>query len=344
MRVYRPKTAGIVPKPLDKYNISDRPQSSMVIKEKMQPMDLAICWDYRPMNPADEPKRPVHVDGSNGSVAPAVFTLVKTPRDDKPLQSGRSAGVFANTLGEENFFEKDILRKKLNFNGKPEKSRPCTCGNFSRSTLKLNACEENQLKYSKPRQMSAQSEPILRHGFSKSSPNLSTVVNPSCNGSLIDQQLVVCSYEPTHHHLHLHRDGEKIIAKCKHHKHERPKRLCEVSQSNEPIKKEIKESYKCAFKAGKPQSSSSTCTSSDSGFTISTCSDNTCKSIRIPKPRNPYSKKNYVIDTLHPPFACWKGGAGQGGYPEHWRLASVYQHAYKPIEQRKRALLDTVYQ
>jgi len=63
----------------------------------------------------------------------------------------------------------------------------------------------------------------------------------------------------------------------------------------------------------------------------------------VPRPRQPYAKKNYDIETLVPPFQSQAGGAGQGGYPEHWRLASVYQHAYKPIDQRRRPLLQTVY-
>ncbi|EDX17086.1 GD16286 [Drosophila simulans] len=67
------------------------------------------------------------------------------------------------------------------------------------------------------------------------------------------------------------------------------------------------------------------------------------KVLVVPRPRQPYAKKNYDIETLVPPFQSQAGGAGQGGYPEHWRLASVYQHAYKPIDQRRRPLLQTVY-
>lgn len=124
-------------------------------------------------------------------------------------------------------------------------------------------------------------------------------------------------------------------------------RMCQ--QENVPYLKEMKkDEYKTAFKAGIPNSNSSgTCTSFDSGID---CSSNSTSApcikaaLKIPKPRNPFAKKNYSISTLNPPFSCFKGGAGQGGYPEHWRLASVYQHAYKPVENRKRPLLQTVFQ
>lgn len=47
LRVYRPKTCGVVPPILDK-NYSNRPMTSFITKDKMGAMDLAIGWDYRP--------------------------------------------------------------------------------------------------------------------------------------------------------------------------------------------------------------------------------------------------------------------------------------------------------
>lgn len=47
LRVYRPKTCGVVPPILDK-NYAQRPMTSYITKEKMGAMDLAIGWDYRP--------------------------------------------------------------------------------------------------------------------------------------------------------------------------------------------------------------------------------------------------------------------------------------------------------
>lgn len=47
LRVYRPKTCGVIPPILDK-SYPQRPFTSYLTKEKMGAMDLAIGWDYRP--------------------------------------------------------------------------------------------------------------------------------------------------------------------------------------------------------------------------------------------------------------------------------------------------------
>jgi hypothetical protein len=91
-----------------------------------------------------------------------------------------------------------------------------------------------------------------------------------------------------------------------------------------------------AFKAGKPSNSF------DSG-SASRPQTAAAKQVRVPKPRAPFAKRSYSIDTLRPPFSLWPGHTGQGS-PEHWRLASVYQHAYKPVEARWKPLLASVYQ
>lgn len=50
-------------------------------------MDLAICWET-PLDPAYEPRRPVHIDGSDGGPAPAVFTLVQHAESQTDLRDG----------------------------------------------------------------------------------------------------------------------------------------------------------------------------------------------------------------------------------------------------------------
>lgn len=364
LKIYRPKTCGVVPKPLDRSKNDLRPHTSSGGKEKIGAMDLAIGWDYRPIDPRDEPKRPQHIDGSNGSVAPAVFTLVKTPRSPSPSlnrnNTGRSDGVFANTLGENGFFEKDIMRRKHQFGSKPEIIRTCTCGT-SAASWQTAADDNNQLLLMNGRNRLRKHEHNRR---CKSSPNLSQMAFTSDNdgGSMTKENVYTVrnssgaqvqslkekknenAAENTHRHEHRH------SRKCRRSKEIKSTRLCEQYMP-EVVANRPKSEYKLAFKAGIPNSNSSgTCTSFDSGCGSSstTMSSRSCASlqkiVKIPKPRNPYAKKDYIIDTLAPPFACWRGGAGQGGYPEHWRLASVYQHAYKPVEQRKRPLLATVYQ
>lgn len=348
LKVYRPKTCGVVPKPLDESRISSRPHTALM--ENMRPMDLAICWDYRPSNPADEPKPPTHIDGSNGSAAPAVFNLVKTPRTTDDLGTGRSGGVFSNTLGEEGFFEKDVmLRNKNLFSATLDANtnRECKCGSGNRQ----RQSSRSNLSDSRAR--------------CKSSPNLSVIAHAS--GSVDDGQqqqnenIIVCNYNKEHyhvrpvphdkqHHHHQHRRRNRSLDKGRS---ARAPRLCELTQAMPTIEPPhvVQHSHKqdvnrIPFRTGIPKSNSSgTCTSFDSGCSsMSAGSAYTAKMVKIPKPKNPYAKKSYIIDTLAPPFACWKGGAGQGGYPEHWRLTSVYQHAYKPVSQRKRPLLATVYQ
>lgn len=312
----------------------------------MRPMDLAICWDYRPANPDDEPKPPTHIDGSNGSVAPAVFNLVKTPRSThNDLGTGRSGGLFSNTLGEEGFFEKDVmLRNKSYFSAQLDANtnREYRCS-ARPDTSKEQRHSANSLGGSRTR--------------CKSSPNLSIVAQPSSSVDLSQKEnIIVCNYNREHYHVRpvshhrTHRNRQDRNHSLEKTRPPRANRLCEQHQSNsnsmEQINSHRKPEHKVPFKAGIPKSNSSgTCTSFDSGCgSLLSGSIYSAKMIKVPKPRNPYAKKEYVIDTLAPPFACWKGGAGQGGYPEHWRLASVYQHAYKPVELRKRPLLATVYQ
>lgn len=292
-------------------------------------MDLAICWDYRPANPLDEPKPPAHIDGSNDTVAPAVFSVVKTPRTIDEHNTGRSAGVFSHTAGEESFFDKDIMLRNRNyFSAKLDKNTDRTC-----------KCSANSRSHSASRRGS--DERLRAANRCKSSPNLSLAVQPTETSP--KESIIVCNYNKEHYHFR-----PEPVKKTKNHRsYERVRvpRLCEKNITKLNQQTEPKPEFKCAFKAGIPRShSSGFCSSFENSSTGSTASEFTSKLIHVPKPRHPYAKKNYTIDTLAPPFACWKGGAGQGGYPEHWRLASVYQHAYKPVEQRKRPLLATVYQ
>lgn len=333
LKVFRPKTCGIVPPPFDDPHPSGiRPQTSGVPyrKARIEPMDLAICWDYRPTNPLDEPKEPPHIDGSNDTVAPAIFNVVKTPRQTPSAAiSNRSAGVFAHTAGEDGFFDKDImLRSKSYFSSQLEKNtdRACKCsmegGSRSHSAVRSNS------------QMKALNERY------QSSPNLSVQAEASDIWTP-HESIIVCNYNKEHYH---YRPNPKASNTAPMKNSVKPvARLCQqnAAQTNPKCRKH---EVKCSHHAGKRVESLCSSLENASKSSSGTGSEFTSKVIRIPKPRHPYAKKNYTINTLAPPFACWKGGAGQGGYPEHWRLASVYQHAYKPPEQRKRPLLATVYQ
>lgn len=346
----------------------------------MGAMDLAICWDYRPCDPRDEPKPPVHIDGSDGSAAPAVFTMVRTPRTPQPTggdqvdpgATGRSGGVFANTLGQENFFDKDLLRRNTDFGGcKPSASdRVCDCGNpesaWKRTQTRIRSTSTNDCAQQRPKSVVARDGTArtrmedlkLERTRYQSSPNLSRLVDeePADRNGNGGCQLVCINHRtevaPDHQHKHHHQRhaSQPNLARVK------TARLCQrvVKEPAESMHQAPKIEYK-PFRVGVPNSNAAgTCTSFDSGCSsMSSCSSQRNKlpqqqqqqqPLKVPKPRDPYARKNYSIDSLAPPFACWRGGAGQGGYPEHWRLSSVYQQAFKPIDQRKRPLLATVFQ
>ncbi|XP_020295126.1 uncharacterized protein LOC109860455 [Pseudomyrmex gracilis] len=56
--------------------------------------------------------------------------------------------------------------------------------------------------------------------------------------------------------------------------------------------------------------------------------------ITVPRPRTPFARRTFCIDTLSPPFSV-KKGCRDTDYPEHWRLMSMYQQSYRNPHKRK---------
>ncbi|XP_046142209.1 uncharacterized protein LOC114877368 [Osmia bicornis bicornis] len=54
----------------------------------------------------------------------------------------------------------------------------------------------------------------------------------------------------------------------------------------------------------------------------------------VPRPRTPFARRSFCIDTLTPPFSV-VNGSRDADYPEHWRLMSVYQQSYKNPYKRR---------
>ncbi|KAF7397379.1 hypothetical protein HZH68_008601 [Vespula germanica] len=50
--------------------------------------------------------------------------------------------------------------------------------------------------------------------------------------------------------------------------------------------------------------------------------------IDVPRPKTPFAKRSFSIETLSPPFSI-VNGCRDTDYPEHWRLMTVYQQSYK---------------
>ncbi|XP_061400802.1 uncharacterized protein LOC133336536 [Musca vetustissima] len=323
MKVYRPQTSRVVPRA---YNTSDNFRSYSAApypEKKVGAMDLAICWDL----PAQEPPRPRHIDGSNDSAGPAVFNFVKSPREDPPLNTGRSAGVFTNTLGETDFFDKDILRRKTDFGGHRIQTdddldlcRPMPrARSVSRDNSACHRIERLTKQFQSNPDISDQDYKALREKY----------LGPGCD---FDSSLDPGGCKrPGFFRRARSRICHKVAPEPNCHHHYTEKRM----------------PCKAAFRAGLPRfNAAGHFVSSDSGCSMGSHHHHSHPSQRVlvvPKPRNPYTKKNYDIDTLVPPFKSYAGGAGEGGYPEHWRLTSVYQQAYKPIQSRRKPLIQTVY-
>lgn len=287
-----------------------------ITQKQVSPIDLAICWDMRPEDPTDEPKRPTHIDGSNGSAAPAVFTMVKSPKDNTPQQSRRSSvpcdgihgcGTPVPSCDKMTALEKIEYARGYTPQQRTIKNRPITCQEQRRKSASTDSLYVNMTKNRKLSQdtLNTQSTPptvlLKRQHMHKSTPNLS--VDNSCSSN--------CSQN----------GFKKLVSRECHKELVAPLQL-DVRPRSE---------YKMAFKAGVPRRQDSVNSSS------------TKTTVKVPKQREPYAKRNYEINSLSPPFSMWKGTSVHS-YPEHWRLASVYQHSYKPVEARKCPLLASVYQ
>ncbi|KAG5880512.1 hypothetical protein JTB14_003971 [Gonioctena quinquepunctata] len=316
LKIYRPKTTGHIKED----SISSFDKKWRFIRQcKVTPMDLAICWDLSPVDPKDEPHRPTHIDGSNGSAAPAVFNLVHTPKEEEVEQ--KCDGIHGcgplfdhSNRGSE---EKDYIfhrpknkprsinsnksdassknkRTKSAFDADKKSVNSRESGSSSKFRAK-SACNLNKSEHSH-----SSNETNNNYNFNKvnhSTPNLSE--HEQCS----EEQ---CNKKPNKV------TGNKLCVACE--------------LKNMSIKeKRPKSKYKMAFKAGVPQK-------------IVSRSSN---KIKVPRQKAPYMVKTYVIDSLAPPFSLQK--SKREDYPDHWRLATVYQHSYKPIHARKSPMLHTVF-
>lgn len=309
LKIYRPKTCVHHPK---KDVVDDRPSSvgsfdrkwRFIRQNKVNPIDLAICWDLSPVDPQDEPKRTTHIDGSNGSQAPAVFSLVHTPKDENenvPKCDGvHGCGPIFDHGARANQ-EKDFV--------------------FDRPRTSVSSkSSEGGSKVSSEKNKRAKSAYDL-HEYKDKSGSISEKGSKS-SGSLKSKS------ESQHRSTpNLCEITEKARPVCTQHSCKKlGSRLCVACELKKlPGERKPKTEYKLAFKAGVPHK-----------YVSRTC----CK-ISVPRQKPPYRPLNYGIHSLVPPFSLQKDK--RDDYPEHWRLATVYQHSYKPLHTRKRSLLQTVY-
>ena len=270
LKVLRPKTSGIDKTSSEQNNELDGTCSfdrvwRFVRQHKVSPMDLAICWDMRPTNLNDEPKRTKHIDGSNGSQAPAVFSLISTPKETKSMDKSSNGNLVFLSNSEEHVQE-EILNDFSHI----------TNNNLRRSK---SACKlvENKNK---------QIYEDTSKDFYRSTPNMLNI------NQLKDDKYL----------------KSRAIKAAR-------------------VKPRAKSEYKMAFKAGVPKCQ-----------TVS--SKQNIIYINVPVQKNPYSKKSYRIESLAPPFSLQNA---RQDYPDHLRMATIYQHSYKPMHLRKKSLLQSIF-
>ncbi|KPJ06550.1 hypothetical protein RR48_14289 [Papilio machaon] len=354
MRVHRPKTCDPKKTENEVDEKKQRPSTSALdlggqYKKPMSLMDLAICWDFRPDDAKLEPSPPKHIDGSNGSKAPAVFTMVHTPKEEIQNPVSHSVPIFnKNRIMEDMghhpvpYFEKDMTKEKRKDSCDVQYCSQHNANNIkSRSSSRKSS--STSVRNDKCDGVHGCGTPssVSRSSNGKRPDEFQTVKdawnsNNEKNNNVVAHQKrnSLESYDKTplaQGKLHQSSPNESISKHSKDPSNNVKHKHCfscnGVKILQEPKQKE---DYKFAFKAGNPNSVQSV-SSSDS------------KNIKMPKMRHPYTKKSYTIPTLAPPFSIWRD-ANATGYPEHWRLASVYQHAYKPPEQRRKPLINSVYQ
>jgi hypothetical protein len=302
LRVYRPKTAVQTEERKQVEEILSRRPSTGRVSD----MQLAICWDLKPPREEDEPRPSAHIDGSNGSVAPAVFALVRQPSPDHGSKENGDGKEGSGESNQNGCASKEHCGTKEGCNTPPGTGEsvfaviPRSAWGETKENSSPNVGNVHRRSDSAGTEGHHTSAKLERRKEHRSSPNLMTT-----------------GHKPT----------KRLLGA-------RPCMACELKQL--PSQYRPRSEYKMAFRAGKPSSSF------DRGST-SRPQTAAAKQVRVPKPRAPFAKRSYSIDTLRPPFSLWPGHTGQG-YPEHWRLASVYQHAYKPVEARRKPLLASVYQ
>lgn len=300
LRIFRPKTSTERPPSVCSFDKKWR----FIRQHKVTPIDLAIYWDMTPINPAHEPKRTFHIDGTDFSSGPAIFHNVPAIKDDETSSAELSNknALFTNLAQTD--------RPKTSWETKKFKSLPDKEVGMKRAKSAANIYAKSN--HSSSSTISQDTNLDKHKDFYQSTPNLLDDYerrSPSC----------------AHPCLICHQPKPKIT-------HTKFCEACELKAKKYSMQAtRPKSDFKMAFKAGVPNNQP-----------VSTIKRMNVSNMKIPKQRDPYRITNYSITSLGAPFSLQKGK--RDDYPEHWRLASVYQHSYKPVHTRKRPLLATVFQ
>ncbi|XP_023245344.1 uncharacterized protein LOC106646763 [Copidosoma floridanum] len=222
-------------------------------KEPTTYMDLAICWET-PTDPLYEPRKAVHVDGSDGGPAPAVFTLVQ----HEPSQVDLRDGCIPGRSGRD--------RQR--------------CGDECAHVRKADAEMEG--------------DELCRHLDSVS-------LSPAGGKKVVARPPVGAAAR---------KKRAEFLRHCATNVgHELPKKTCKVRSAS------------CLQKRG------CTVVRAKNNGLVPTL-DAGGRALQVPRPRTPYARRAFCIDTLAPPFSV-VNGCRDADFPEHWRLTSVYQQSYR---------------
>ncbi|CAK9832260.1 hypothetical protein ANTRET_LOCUS9113 [Anthophora retusa] len=114
-------------------------------KEPKTKMDLAICWET-PVDPVYEPHRPVHIDGSEGGLAPAIFSLVQhNSTSTASLHSGSAKKEETPTSCPDRHRSQEGGNHSENENkGVDSKDDKWCCDCFCKNLDKVNISKRNQ--------------------------------------------------------------------------------------------------------------------------------------------------------------------------------------------------------
>jgi Domain of unknown function (DUF4812) len=247
-------------------------------------------------------------------------------------QFERAEGVFHSTQGEIDFFDRDLIVKRRDYQKKYEKERECTCGTDVASFTNV-AGSDSLNKKNRPKTTKSDSAIYTSSRRCKSSPNLSMVANPRSTtepGTLTsaenDRKLPVTI-------LPKETEQQKKVVRQARYAHQTIPKLCE--QMRHDYEKMMKK-YFLAQELIKMDENNNI-----PSIVEPKLAKNKKPVIYVPRPKQPYKKRNYHINSLSPPFTSWTGRGSE--YPNSWRLSSIYQQAYKPVESRKRPFLQSIY-
>ncbi|XP_046628568.1 uncharacterized protein LOC124309192 [Neodiprion virginianus] len=289
-------------------------------------MDLAICWDA-PIDPIYEPRRPVHIDGSDGGPAPGIFTLVQHPAENfnpeiyspdfsRPRAASADPGKFERLVKAPPHHPEKRCRTAISKDqgsrcGSPRHSPCVDDDSVARSRISVltrykTEAEEEDDEGRARKLLEGSSKCHLCKGFgdirlSEAELDLAKRYTSSPQAPRRDKR--------------------------KHAGYLRNCSACEQRTKDEEKELHRRQQRLQALQLAGPRM----------GPGDDPQRNGLPTSLNVPRPRTPFARRSFCIDTLTPPFSVVKG-CRDADYPEHWRLTTVYQQSYRLPRNHKTTL------